>query len=646
MDKKTISVGGLSLPLIETKAVVVGSGCAGWNAADCLAALGVDTAVVTEGVRMGTSRNTGSDKQTYYKLSLASDEPDSVGELAKTLFSGGGVDGDTALCEAAGSVRCFMKLVQLGVPFPTNRYGEYAGYRTDHDPRRRATSCGPLTSKRMTEALEASARRRGVPVLDRLTAVRLLTDGDGVHGLLCLDAARTQDEAFGLTVIKADAVVLATGGPAIVYFHSVYPKSQTGMTGMALEAGAAAGNLQEWQYGLASTGFRWNVSGTYQQVLPRYISVDARGNEREFLAEAFGDPGEALGRVFLKGYQWPFDAKKANGSSLVDLLVHREIFEKGNRVFLDYRQNPRGLEDGFSLLPQEARDYLEQSGALFGTPVERLARMNPGALRLYAAHGIDLRREPLAISVCAQHCNGGLEVDENWQTTVNGLYAAGEAAGTFGVYRPGGSALNSTQVGSLRAAEHIALRGGRESLSADAFRRLAGQEAASLLERLRAVPVGKGSSLAAQRKKFQLAMSKSAAHLRGAEDVRALREETEQEFCRFWETARISSRAELPALFKNRDMLLTQQAVLSAMETMLPAAKSRGSALAISREGEELLPGLRWLPPEDGWENIRVRTWLCGNRASSALRPVRPIPEGDQWFERVWRDYRALHGEE
>ena len=208
MDKKTISVGGLSLPLIETKAVVVGSGCAGWNAADCLAALGVDTAVVTEGVRMGTSRNTGSDKQTYYKLSLASDEPDSVGELAKTLFSGGGVDGDTALCEAAGSVRCFMKLVQLGVPFPTNRYGEYAGYRTDHDPRRRATSCGPLTSKRMTEALEASARRRGVPVLDRLTAVRLLTDGDGVHGLLCLDAARTQDEAFGLTVIKADAVVL------------------------------------------------------------------------------------------------------------------------------------------------------------------------------------------------------------------------------------------------------------------------------------------------------------------------------------------------------------------------------------------------------------------------------------------------------
>ena len=38
----------------------------------------------------------------------------------------------------------------------------------------------------------------------------------------------------------------------------------------------------------------------------------------------------------------------------------------------------------------------------------------------------------------AQHNNGGLAVDLNWQTTVSGLYAAGEAAGTFGIARPGG----------------------------------------------------------------------------------------------------------------------------------------------------------------------------------------------------------------
>ena len=67
--------------------LIIGSGCAGFNAADRLFSLGVkDVAIITEGINMGTSRNTGSDKQTYYKLSLCGDEGDSVRELAKTLY--------------------------------------------------------------------------------------------------------------------------------------------------------------------------------------------------------------------------------------------------------------------------------------------------------------------------------------------------------------------------------------------------------------------------------------------------------------------------------------------------------------------------------------------------------------------------------
>jgi len=82
-----------------------------------------DIAIVTEGWQMGTSRNTGSDKQTYYKLSLAGAEKDSVHDLAETLFSGGAMDGDIALVEAALSARCFYNLVRLGVPFPHNQMG-------------------------------------------------------------------------------------------------------------------------------------------------------------------------------------------------------------------------------------------------------------------------------------------------------------------------------------------------------------------------------------------------------------------------------------------------------------------------------------------------------------------------------------------
>ena len=65
----TMSVNGIQIPVITLDAAVIGTGCAGFNAADWLYDLGRrDIAILTEGVNMGTSRNTGSDKQTYYKL--------------------------------------------------------------------------------------------------------------------------------------------------------------------------------------------------------------------------------------------------------------------------------------------------------------------------------------------------------------------------------------------------------------------------------------------------------------------------------------------------------------------------------------------------------------------------------------------------
>ena len=61
--------------------------------------------------------------------------------MADTLFAGRCVDGDIALCEAALSTQCFLKLVELGVPFPRNRYGEYIGYKTAHGGKSRPREC-------------------------------------------------------------------------------------------------------------------------------------------------------------------------------------------------------------------------------------------------------------------------------------------------------------------------------------------------------------------------------------------------------------------------------------------------------------------------------------------------------------------------
>ena len=112
------------------------------------------------------------------------------------------------------------------------------------------------------------------------------------------------------------------------------------------------------------------------QVLPAFISTDQEGkDEREFLLDYFKELPDLLSMVFLKGYQWPFDVNKIfGGSSVIDLLVYQETVVKGRRVFLDYRINPGKLgekeELPYGALIPEARDYLKQAGACFGTPIE------------------------------------------------------------------------------------------------------------------------------------------------------------------------------------------------------------------------------------------------------------------------------------
>ncbi len=577
--------------------LIIGSGCAGFASAERLHSLGVtDIAILTEGRERGTSRNTGSDKQTYYKLSLCGSEGDSVREMAETLYAGGGVMGEHALCEAAYSTRAFMHLVELGVPFPTNEYGEYAGYKTDHDPRSRATSCGPLTSKYMTEALERAVAQKGIEIIDGWRAVRILTHEGAVSGILCVSAITGE-----FLALSCQNIVLCTGGPAGIYQNRVYPESQHGATGLAIAAGAALSNMEEWQYGIASIKFRWNLSGTYQQVLPRYISVDEKGAEREFLYEALGE--KSLGLIFLKGYQWPFDTRKIEGSSRVDLLVAAEI-KQGRRVYLDFTQNPKGLENGFNVLPAEAHEYLSRSGALFGTPIERLEKMNAGAIALYADHGIDLYAERLEIAVCAQHCNGGVAVDAHWQSAVKGLYAAGEAAGTFGVYRPGGSALNSTQVGALRVAEHIAAQENKGILP--------------LKYDLPPIRYGK-SNISAIRAAFASEMSRVADFDRSTAGIQALFARTCALFDHFFEQAVIADATEHAALFGLYDMLLTQRAVLSAM---LCSAKEIGS------HGAALVDGA---PDQSGGVPRTTRTLTVSDK--SYIEPVSPMPDPELWFE-------------
>lgn len=596
----------------EYDVIIIGSGCAGLNTADCLYENGVkNIAVVTEGFKMGTSRNTGSDKQTYYKQAIASDTVDGAGEMAKTLFSGGAVNGDTALTESANSLKCFFKLVSLGVPFPKNEYGEYVGYQTDHDENKRATSAGPLTSKYMTEALEKEVIRKNIKIFDNTAVFKLIKHGNKISGAIGYNSKTREYELF-----SARFVVLATGGSAYLYRDKVFPYSQSGMSGMAIESGAQTSNITEWQYGLASVDFRWNVSGTYQQVLPRYVSVDENGDEHEFLLDYFDNPTDAINTVFMKGYQWPFDSKKLDGSSKIDVCVHKEM-QKGRAVYMDFRRNPTGLN--FDSLSNEARAYLEKSGALFGTPIERLNKMNKKAIDLYKAHKIDLYKDMLRVAVCAQHQNGGISVDKNYETSVHGLYAVGEAAGVFGVYRPGGTALNSTQVSSLCAAEAIS----KIKIRKTDNREFLIKEAQDFIGKIK-IQKAKSKSILKIQNEIQAEMSVFAGFLRDEEKIAALQKKVKRYNKDFFTNIGAVSENQLYALFKLRDMLITAETFLNALSVWCKDAVYRGGAVSNGKK------------TTDKYDNLIL---ITKNKKVFWENP-RKIPKSETWFETVYNQRR------
>lgn len=611
--------------------IVIGTGAAGYNAALRIKQINKKSvAIITEGKNCGTSRNTGSDKQTYYKLGLGGDAADSVRKMAETLFDGGSVDGDNALCEAALSSRCFLALAESGVPFPHNRYGEYIGYKTDHDPMARATSAGPLTSKFMTEALEKKVNEANIPVFDNLLAVELLKDDDSICGLLCLNTVNGEYVSFG-----TPNVILATGGPAGIYADSVFPECHHGSTGLAVDAGAKLQNMTEWQYGLASINPRWNVSGTYMQVLPRFVSIDRDGNEFEFLTDYFNDIYEALSAVFLKGYQWPFDSKKVLGSSIIDLLVWRECVVRNRKVYLDFTRNPFALDEiQFEKLSLEAYNYLKDAKSLFGTPIERLDKMNSPAIELYLSKGVDIRKEYLEIALCAQHNNGGIAVDLWWQSTVTGLFAVGECAGTHGVARPGGSALNAGQVGSLRAAQFVSESG--RTLSKN-YKTIS-EEIIKKHVSIRENSYNKPSAFTAL-KKVQRDMSDCAAAIRNTEKMKELLSDLPDYY-----DYGISDEKELYFLYLLKDTVSVQRATLTAMIDFSDNVNcSRGSALYTSQAGKEIdnFPEIKYKQFVDKANFDKIQEISLSEKEFSAeWRNVRPIPEETEVFENIWRQYR------
>ena len=650
-----ISALGFKLPVRRCGALVLGSGAAGLRAAVELKRRDVDVAIATQSAFGGTSACSGSDKQTLHTANGA-DRGDDFRAMADALGAGGSMDEDTAYVEAVGSPRALASLQFMGLPIPQDRLGGVLRYQTDHDEVGRATSCGPRTSRLMVQALAKEAMRLEVPVFNNTTGVRILVSPRPSRrsaGLLAMRPKhRTGGNPLGLAVFLCDSLVIASGGPGELYRDSVYPRHCFGSLGLALEAGLEAVNLTESQFGIGTSrdGFPWNLSGTYVQSMPYVFSLDHRGREHNFLADYYRTTRELVSSIFRKGYQWPFHASRMLdfGSSLFDLAVFRET-QAGRKVFMDFNRNPLAVPEdadfGLERLDPDVRAYLENSGALLEKPTDRLRKMNPLSIELYKRYKYDITKDPLEFGINNQHMNGGLAVNGWGETSLDGCYAIGEAAGTHGVTRPGGAALNAGQVFGTRCAESIASRRGTKARSSAGHRLIEG----GLSDILAVLRPDSPINVEAIRSEVQARMSDRAGIVCTASGVQTALADARALNSRIGRLGvAFNSAYEAVRALQWRQMAIVSEAVLAALSFYVEqGGGSRGARTVCSPDGDQAplaktgpLTEFRFRSerPEDRAEQILVK--LEGDQFICGSRPVRRRDRSQRpFFERDWPDF-------
>jgi L-aspartate oxidase len=217
-------------------------------------------------------------------------------------------------------------------------------------------------------------------------------------------------------ILRADAVVLATGGAGELYAHTTNPPVATGDgIAAALRAGADVRDLEFFQFH------------------PTIIGV----GDAFLVSEAVRGEGATL--IDEEGRRFAFDAHP-DGELAPRDVVARAIADRmeqqdGRPVFLD-ATHLRPTE-------QERREFLAERFPTIDAAVRE--------------RGLDWAREPIPVTPAAHYLMGGVTPDLFGRTTLPGLYAVGEVArtGVHGANRLASNSLLEGAVFGARAGDAI-----------------------------------------------------------------------------------------------------------------------------------------------------------------------------------------------
>lgn len=272
-------------------------------------------------------------------------------------------------------------------------------------------------------ALLPRVRGSGVRVMEHTMVWELLVEDGRIAGALAVD-----EKTGTVTAIEARAVILATGGEGGMYQYSLTNPCTTGDGyAMAHRAGARLMNLEFKQV------FPGTVHPTINHFsawffVPHVKITNASGEEyiHKYLPE-----GITVEEVYRqRAMHGPFSARDS-ASRYFDVATMKET--------------KAGRANGHGAL------YVDLTDPRVVDPLDPLRK------EYFYYRGVRYLEQPVEFNICFHCSNGGVRIDENGQSTLPGLYAAGEAmSGPHGANRLAGHMLGGSQVFGTLAARHAA----------------------------------------------------------------------------------------------------------------------------------------------------------------------------------------------
>lgn len=405
---------------VQSDVLIIGGGGAGVRAAIAADDAGANVAMLVKG-QVAHSGLTAMACPSY-QAAMAMEEPEDSTEIAfQDVTKEGRYLGDENLIEVLveeATARA-LEMEEYGVKLTKTDEGRI--FQVMHPGQTFARNlvirgCGYGMMFGLRREL---LRRPQIQTFEDFVATALLMDGERVAGAVALNL-RTAE----IVVFESKAVIIATGGyEEILEFTDTEPGAAGDGTALAMRVGADMVDLEMMLFYPTCLVWPDEVKGTlvqYEGLMgPRYLA---------------GKMLNGLGEEFLPQIEERYVLPVRD---IMMKAMFKEIDEgRGTPhggVYIDLRLSPRSNEEIFSLLH-----------TLDSLPYTELKDL-----------GVDITKEAIEVKPGTHYCLGGVHINERTESSVPGLYAAGEVAGNVhGANRTSGNALAETQVFGARAGHY------------------------------------------------------------------------------------------------------------------------------------------------------------------------------------------------